>query len=227
MKVLFVDDDLDLLDVTTYALRREGFEVVGTTDGARALTMWEVEQPDVLILDVSLPRLNGLEVCKRVRQFSDTPILLLTGRTTEEDVLRGFECGADDYVTKPFSARQLAMRLRALWGRRKHRSDPEPFRRLCVGKLELDQETYEVWRAGKPLPLTPTEFRLLWILSANAGRVVPSSRLVDYAWGYGRGEPSLLKSHISHLRHKLQLPSAGVREITSVPQVGYRLTLST
>ena len=224
MKVLLVDDDIDLLDVTSYALRREGFNVIAATDGMHALQRWEADQPDLIVSDVAMPRLDGLELCRRVRQNSTTPVILLTGNNREDEVIRGFEVGADDYVTKPFSPKQLAMRIRAVHRRGSPTNQPEPVRQLSVGPITLDNETHEVKDNGSPVRLTPLEFKLLFILTSNMGRVVTSNRMVDYAWDYDGGDISLLKTHISHIRKKLGLPRPDLGDIEAVPRVGYRLT---
>ncbi|HLT20935.1 MAG TPA: response regulator transcription factor [Thermomicrobiales bacterium] len=224
MKVLLVDDDIDLLDVTSYALRREGFNVIVATDGMQAQQRWEVDHPDLIVSDIAMPRMNGLELCQRVRQASTTPVILLTAANSEEQIIKGFELGADDYVTKPFSPRQLAMRIRAVWRRGSMTSDVEPKRHLQVGDLTLDIETHEVIYRGREIELTPIEFKLMYILAANCGRVVTSNRLVDYAWGYDGGDISLLKTHVSHIRKKLDLPQDDIGNIVAVPRVGYRLT---
>lgn len=225
MKVLLVDDDIDLLDVTAYALRRDGFSVIVATDGLQAMHRWQEDRPDLLVCDVTMPGLNGFEVCHRIRQTSSTPVILLTALNGEEQIVKGFSLGADDYVTKPFSPRQLAMRIRAVWRRGAQASDPEPVRKVRVGGLVLDTESHEVFHRERQIPLTTIEFKLLYILAANAGRVVTSSRLVEYAWGYDGGDISALKTHISHIRTKLRLPQPDLAAITAVPRVGYRLFL--
>ena len=224
MKVLLVDDDTDLLDVTAYALRREGFNVVVATDGVQALRRWQCDKPDLIVLDVSMPQVSGFEVCRKIRQSSTTPIIMLTSFHDEEHVIQGFQLGVDDYVTKPFSPRQLAMRIRAVWRRSAGAGEPDPVREMHVGPLVLDTEAHEVRHGGRAVQLTPIEFRLLYILATNAGRVVSASRLVDYAWGYDGGDVSLLKTHFSHIRTKLGFPHSGLGEITAVPRVGYRFT---
>jgi DNA-binding response OmpR family regulator len=224
MKVLLVDDDIDLLDVTAYALRREGFNVIAASDGMHALQRWESDRPDLIVSDVSMPRLNGLELCRRIRQTSTTPVILLTGQNREEEIIRGFNTGADDYVTKPFSPKQLAMRIRAVHRRGATTTQFEPTHQLQLGELSLDNETHDVTYAGQPIRLTPLEFKLLYILAANSGRVVTASRLVDYVWDYDGGDVSLLKTHVSHVRKKLQLPRPDLGDIVAVPRVGYRLT---
>lgn len=224
VKVLLVDDDTDLLDVTAYAMRREGFNVIVATDGHQAVNRWQQDSPDLVILDVQMPGKTGIEVCKQIRQDSTTPVILLTGQNQEEHVVEGFRAGADDYVTKPFSPRQLAMRIRAVWRRSAPTGEPEAVRELRIGALTLDAESHDVSFHDEPIQLTPIEFKLLYILAANTGRVVSTSRMVDYAWGYDGGDVSLLKTHISHIRKKLSLPHADLGEIRAIPRVGYRFT---
>jgi DNA-binding response OmpR family regulator len=223
MKILLADDDAELLDVTAYALRREGFAVIGANDGAQALRRWQQDRPDIVVLDVTMPELDGFAVCHQIRAAGMTPVLLLTALNQEEQVIRGFEAGADDYVTKPFSPRQLAMRLHAIW-RRSANGEPEPARELRLGPLTLDAESHEVTLGEEPIHLTPIEFRLLFMLVANAGRVVSTGRLVEYGWGYDGGDISLLKTHVSHLRKKLGLPLDDLGGIRAISRVGYRLT---
>jgi DNA-binding response OmpR family regulator len=223
MKVLLVDDDLDLLDVTAYALRREGFDVLPATDGVQALQRWEVDRPDIVVLDVGLPRMNGFDVCRKIRAEATTPIILLTALHDDDHVVQGFRLGADDYVTKPFSPRQLAMRIHAVWRRGSRATTLEPARLLRVGNAVLDVEMHQVRQNGRVVRLTPIEFRLLHLLASNAGRVVSTERLVEYAWGYDRGDASLVKTHICHIRKKLRLPPDGPGSIRAVPGVGYRL----
>jgi DNA-binding response OmpR family regulator len=225
MKILLVDDDTDLLDVTAYALRREGFNLIMATDGAQAIRRWQNDEPDIIILDVGLPRLSGFEVCRQIRENSSTPIILLTALAQEEQILKGFRLGADDYVTKPFSPRQLAMRIRAVARRGANSlvATTEPARELRVGEISLDLESHEAHRKEKEARLTPIEFRLLYQLVSNAGRVVSATRLVEYAWGYDGGDVSLLKTHICHIRQKLGLPQSGPESITAVAGVGYRM----
>jgi len=223
MKVLVVDDDADLLDLTSYALRREGFTVIPASDGLQAVARWESEAPDLVVLDANMPKMNGYEVCRRIRQASATPVIMLTARGDEEDILQGLQLGADDYVTKPFSAKQLVARMRAVL--RRCETDPyrQPVSRLSVGDVTLDLESHEATKGGEAVQLTPLEFRILYMLAMNEGRVIPYARLVEYAWGYDGGDSSLLKTHISHLRSKLGLTGEGACGIRAVPSVGYSL----
>jgi DNA-binding response OmpR family regulator len=184
MKVLLVDDDADLLDVTAYALRRKGLNVILAGDGPHALRRWQADKPDVVLLDVGLPGMSGLEVCYQIRQETTTPVILLTALATEENVIEGFSMGADDYVTKPFSPQQLIMRIEAVHRRGARLGQREPARHLQIGDLWIDAESHEVRRGELvTVQLTPREFKILHLLVTHVGRVVSSSHLVDYAWG--------------------------------------------
>lgn len=223
MKILVVDDDADLLDLTGYALRREGFTVVQALDGEQALRRWETEEPDLVLLDANMPKMNGFEVCRTIRQASTTPVIMLTARDDEEDILQGLELGADDYVTKPFSAKQLIARIKAVI--RRCQGDPfrQPVSELRAGDLVLDLQSHEAKKGGAAVQLTPLEFRLLYMLAMNEGRVIPYDRLVEYAWGYDGGDSSLLKTHMSHIRSKLGIGGSGAGSIRAIPGVGYSL----
>jgi DNA-binding response OmpR family regulator len=222
VKILVIDDDADLLDLTTYALRREGFSVVSAIDGQQGLTRWRSERPDLVLLDITMPKMSGFEVCNRIRHESTTPIIMMTARDDEDDIVRGLQLGADDYVTKPFSAKQLTARMRALL----RRCQDDPYRQAVsvvrVGDLTLDLESHETTKSGRAVQLTPIEFRIMHLLAMNEGRVIPYSRLIDYAWNYDGGDSNLLKTHICHIRKKLSLPS-GPGGIRTVHGVGYTL----
>ncbi len=176
MKVLVVDDDVDLLDLMTYALRREGYDVSPPSTGSRPCSRWETEHPDIVLLDGNLPKIDGFEVCRRIRHESTTPVIMLTARDEEDDILRGLQIGADDYMTKPFSAKQLAARMKAVL--RRCQSDPyrEPASQVQVGDLVLDLQSHEVTKDGEPIQLTRLEFRILYMLALNEGRIIPYSR---------------------------------------------------
>jgi DNA-binding response OmpR family regulator len=221
MKILLVDDDTDLLDVTAYALRREGFNVIVATDGVQALRRWQSDEPDLVLLDVGMPRMSGLEVCRKIRQESSTPVIMLTAAGDEEHVVQGFRHGADDYVTKPFSPKLLALRIRAVMRRSSGQPVMETERTLTVGDFTLDLEAHRVSRNEGVVQLTPLEFRIFHMLAINEGRVVTFSRLVEYGWGYDGGEPAMLKTHISHLRKKLRLEPEKPGYIQVLHGVGY------
>jgi DNA-binding response OmpR family regulator len=223
VKILLVDDDTDLVDVTTYALRKHGYAVTTVTDGLKAVQRFRDEQPDLVVLDVGLPRLNGFEVCRKIREQSDTPVIMVTGRADDENVVQGFLVGADDYVVKPFSHRQLAARIRAVLNRAAGGRASEPTGVVSTSDLRLDPQSHEVTKDGLTVRLTPLEFRILHILAANAGRVVPYARLIEFAWGHEGGSPSHLKIRICSIRKKLGLPVTGEAGIKAIVGTGYTL----
>ena len=224
MRVLIVDRDQDLLDVMTYSFRREGYDVVTATDGLQALDLTRATRPEIVVLELDLPRLDGFEVCRRIRQESELPIIVASSRNEEPDVLRALRLGADDYVTKPFSLKQVAARMATVLRRYRSTSRERSARTVRAGDLELRLESYEVARGGgAPIALTPLEFRILYLLAMNEGQIIPYARLVDYAWGYEGGDSSLLKTHVCHIRQKLGLPLNGPGAIRSLATVGYGL----
>lgn len=222
VKVLLADDDPDTLDITAYALRREGFIVQVASDGREALRVWESGSPDIILLDVRMPKLNGFELLRTIRQQSSVPIIMVTARGDDDDVVRGLQLGADDYVTKPFSPRQLIARIRTVLRRQSDRRADSPAI-IQVGDLVLDVESHEVRRGEQSVRLTPLEFRIFYPLMLNVGRVVSSTRLVEQAWGFEGGDTNMLKTHISHIRKKLGLQRGQPGYIEGIPGVGYVL----
>jgi DNA-binding response OmpR family regulator len=222
VKILVVDDDLELAGLIGYALRQAGYLVVDAADGPSALTAFEREAPSLVILDVNLPRLSGLEVCRRIRAGgSSVPIMMLTVRNAEEDQVQALDLGADDYLTKPFSPRTLLARVRALL-RRGGVEKPAP---LAAGDLSLDLEVAAVTvMGGQPVRLTRLELRLLQILLANAGHTLPPERLLTHVWGSrGAGDRQLLKQLVHRLRQKIETDAAQPRYLVTVSGVGYVL----
>ena len=225
MKILLVDDDSYLLKVTAAALARDGFTVLTARDGHRALQRWQADQPDVVVLDVELPGLSGLDVCRQIRASGSTPVILLSARMDDEQVVEGFRVGADDYLGKPVRPRELALRIRAVARRGAEvqaRESQQEVRVASLG-LVLDLEAHEVRCGDRLIQLTPLQFRLLRQLATNAGRVVPTERLIEFAWGYDGGDTTALKSHLSQIRKKLHLPRKGPGSLSAVSGVGYRL----
>ncbi|HYV22069.1 MAG TPA: response regulator transcription factor [Candidatus Bathyarchaeia archaeon] len=223
IKLLLVEDDPDILDVTAYVLRRERFVVAEAGDGAQALRRFKADRPDLVILDLGLPSLDGFEVLRHIRDDSETPVLVVTGRRDAQDVLRAFNLGTDDFIPKPFEFRELIARIRAVLRRTKVATKEPAEPSMELDGLTLDPQTYEVgWRQAS-VRLTPTEFRILYLLATNAGKVVPASRIYTYVWGSQGGDANALRSHISHLRHKLALEVGGdvPGTVLSVPAVGY------
>ena len=221
MKILVVDDDLELSSLIGYALRQAGYLVVEAGDGVTALETFERESPALVILDVNLPRLSGLEVCRRIRSASRTPIMMLTVKNAEEDQVQALDLGADDYLTKPFSPRTLLARVRALL-RRAGEEKPMP---LAAGDFSLDLEQQAVTvNGGEPVRLTRLELRLLQILLANAGHTLPAERLLAHVWGSrGSGDRQLLKQLVHRLRQKIETDAAEPRYLMTVSGVGYTL----
>jgi DNA-binding response OmpR family regulator len=223
MRVLLVDDDVDMLDVSTYALRRHGFDVSAATDGPSALERWRTDRPDLVLLDVNMPRLGGVEVCRAIREQSSTPIIIMSAFNDEDRIVDAFENGADDFVAKPVSYRELAMRIRAITGRRTDAPVIEVSTVARTGDLMVDLSNCEVRKAGQPISLTRLEARALYFLASNAGRIMPSQRLIEAVWEYEGGDSFALKTHISHIRQKLGSIKGQPGYICSVPRIGYKL----
>ena len=222
MKILVVDDDLELLRLIAFALRQAGYLIVEAQDGPSALEAFDRERPDLAILDVNMPRLNGFDVLKRIRAGGSTsPVMMLTVRSAEEDQVRGLDLGADDYLAKPFSPRTLLARVRALL-RRAGVERPAP---LASGDLVLDLEKQSVRVGGKaPARLTNLEARLLQLLLANGGHTLPLDRLTSHVWGNrGLGDRQLLKQLVHRLRRKIEEDPASPRYLVTVSGVGYAL----
>ena len=222
MKALIVDDDLALVDVIDFTLRRAGFTTVFAHDGDTALSRWESESPDLIILDWNLPKLNGLEVCRRIRAQADTPIIILSVRSSEDDVVKGLEIGADDYIIKPFSPRQLVARAEALLRRAKvSYQSVEP---ISTGGLTLDASRSQVSvNDGPPIKLTKLESRLLEILMLNHGLVLSTDTLIDHIWGPAGGDRTMVKQLVYRIRKKIESDPSDPQFIETIGGVGYSL----
>lgn len=224
MKLLVVDDDPELLDALTvgFQLHWRDSRVIGAGDGEVGLRAFDAEDPDLVVLDVMLPRRNGFEVLRAIRQVSDVPVLMLTHRGEEADQVRGLALGADDYVIKPFAHRVLLARIQALLRRSGAAEPARALPDLAIGEIQMDFRLQQVYVRGEPAALTPIEYKLLYQLVRNAGRVLPSAVLISRVWGEGDGATrDHLKVYISRLRAKLARAGAG-RCIETAPGVGYR-----
>ena len=221
MKLLAVDDDPDLLALVAFALTNAGYSVVKAADTHEAIRVFDSELPNLVILDINLPSGSGFDVCKSIRGRSEVPILMLTARGEEEDLVRALELGADDYLTKPFSPRTLLARVKALL----RRAGIEAGDKVEAGRVSLDLEAHAISIAGgAPLRLTRLETRLLQILVAQAGHVVSAERLLAHVWGHrGSGDRQLLKQLVHRLRQKLERDPNGADLLHTEPGVGYRL----
>jgi len=221
MKALVADDDLALADVVSFTLRRAGFEVITAHDGQAALNRWQAEHPDIIILDLNMPKLSGLQVCQRVRAQDDTPIIILSVRGDEDDIVRGLQLGADDYIVKPFSPRQLVARAEAVMRRTNDRSQSMPGP-LKVGDLTLDPNRCEARTGARELiRLTKLECKLLESLMINRGQALTFDMLIEDVWGPDGGDRSMLKQLVYRLRRKIETDPSEPVYVATVPGIGY------
>jgi DNA-binding response OmpR family regulator len=224
MKILVADDDPDLLDLVAYALSQTGYLVVKAADGNAALTAFDAEAPDLVVLDINMPGQTGFEVCAAIRGRSTVPVMMLTARGEEQDLVRALDLGADDYLTKPFSPRTLLARVKALLRRAQLERSAGP---ATAGRVTLDADDSTVKvGSGQPIALTKLEFRLMQALLAQAGKAVHSDRLLILVWGHrGSGDRQLLKQLVHRLRHKIE-PDPGVPQLLQTAAVsGYKLVV--
>jgi len=220
-RVLVVDDDAKTVELVKLYLNRDGYRVLTAYDGVESLRLARESRPDLIVLDLMLPGMDGLEVCRTLRDESDVPIIMLTARTTDEDKLTGLGLGADDYVTKPFSPRELAARVRAVLRRLPGERGPAEIKR---GELALNFLKQEASVAGRPLNLTPVEFKLLGVLIKEPSRVFSRAELVEKALGYDyKGFDRTIDVHILNLRRKLEPDPRHPRYIKTVYGFGYKL----
>lgn len=223
-KLLLVDDDVKLLDMLEPFLRSEGFVTIRANDGLEALTLM-MKQPDLIVLDIMMPHLDGKEVCRRIRQISQVPIIMLTALDEETDKLESLDLGADDYIAKPFSMRELAARIRAVLRRTSGSlADTAPqAQQITAGGLVLDSLRHTVQLDGKPLELTPIEFTLLEVLMRHSGQVMNRLQLMEQSHGFAfDGYERTIDAHIRNLRRKIEQDTRKPTYILTVYGVGYR-----
>jgi two-component system response regulator RegX3 len=227
--VLVVEDEPSFAEALTIGLQREGFRVTVAGDGVNALERWRADSPDVVLLDVMLPRLSGVDVCREIRATSDVPIIMVTAKSTELDAVVGLEMGADDYVTKPYRLRELVARIRAVLRRSEARSaTPGASFVMEAGPLRIDDvvvdpERHEVTVRGTMVHLPLKEFELLVLLMQNAGRVLPRDVIIDRAWGPDyHGDTKTLDVHIKRIRHKIEADPKNPTRIVTIRGLGYK-----
>ena len=222
-KLLVVDDDRTLLRFLGEYLERERYEVITADRGSKALRVFFQEQPDLVILDVMMPGMDGWEVCARIREMADTPVIFLTAKTAETDKLRGFRLGVDDYITKPFSLPEIAARVAAVLARTDSTRLEET--RICrAGNLVIDLRKRDVQFDDEPIDLTPTEFRLLAALAKRSGEAVAKEELIEEVWGKDRrGGGNALRRYIAMLREKIENDAKQPTHLVTVRGYGYRL----
>jgi len=223
-RILIVDDEVKIAEVIRSYLEKSGYEVYDAQTCAQARGILKTAGADLMILDLMLPDMSGEAFCREVRRDSQIPILMLTAKVAEAEILQGLEIGADDYVTKPFSVRQLVARVQALLRRSRITQEPQTaVLSFCGGELEMEPEKYEVRRSGAPVSLTPNEFRLLLALAANPHRVFTREDLIRAAFGNDfDGYDRTVDSHIKNLRQKIETDPKTPRYILTVFGVGYR-----
>lgn len=225
MKILVVDDEQSIRELLEFNLKKNGYETLTAADGREALQ--KAEGTDLILLDLMLPEIDGIEVCRRLKtaaRTADIPIIMLTAKAEEVDRIIGLEMGADDYVAKPFSMRELMARIKAVL-RRSSSSDRNNSNVLVIGRLKIDFASYQVWLADASVPLTPKEFDLLKLLVTNQGRAFSRDELLERVWGYEYyGDTRTVDVHIRHLRSKLAADEALSDAIETVRGVGYLFT---
>ena len=226
--VLVVEDEASFVEALTIGLRREGFEVFVATDGAQALDMFDDVQPDIVLLDVMLPKISGIDVCRQLRKKTQIPIIMVTAKGAEIDTVVGLEVGADDYVTKPYRLRELVARMRAVLRRTELNGASAAAIVLTpgtvnVGTVTLDPEEHRVSVGGRELTLPLKEFELLHLLLANAGRVLPRETLIDRVWGNDYvGDTKTLDVHVKRLRGKIEDDPTVPTRIVTIRGLGYK-----
>ena len=220
-QVLLVEDEESFADVLSFMLRREGYDVRVAGDGEVALAEFDRDGADLVLLDLMLPKLSGTEVCREIRQRSNVPIIMLTAKDSEIDKVVGLEMGADDYITKPYSARELLARMKAVMRRREAPEQTES--NLCAGPVEIDLDRHVVLVRGEQVRLPLKEFDLLELLVRNAGRVLTRAQIMDRVWGPGySGDTKTLEVHVKRLRAKCEVDPGEPRHLLTVRGLGYR-----
>src|ERR1700680_4980880 len=221
---MVADDDRDMVDMLSYWLKGHGYDVVRAFDGEQAIKRWRETLPDLVILDVQMPKLDGFEVCRQMRSESNSMVLILTAFDREDDEIRGLEMGADDYLRKPFSPRQLLARIKAIMRRSSSSRGTSGSSSITVVQVTLEHMRHEVTRDGTKVRLTPTESRLLHLLITHTGQVLTTDMIIERVWGYDEsGDSGLVKTHIRHLRQKVEPHPNSPQSIMTEPGVGFSL----
>jgi two-component system OmpR family response regulator len=225
-KILVVEDDPNLLETLKYNLRKEGYEVANASDGEQAIEVARKEKPDLIVLDIMLPKISGFEVCRILRKEMTVPILMLTAKVDETDKIVGLEIGADDYMTKPFSMREFVARVRAVLRRTKIAAAPPAGEAalIKIGDLDMDIARHRASLSGATLELSPKEFDLLAFLAGNKGLVFSREQLLEKVWGYDfAGDTRTVDVHIRWLRQKIETDPAQPKYLITVRGTGYKL----
>ena len=220
--IIVADDDPQIREILRVYLEKDGHEVIEAEDGAQAILKVQSEQPALLLLDIMMPVLDGIEVCKQVRKISDVPVIMITAKDEDDDRILGLDVGADDYITKPFNPREVMARVKAVL-RRVVPAEGSKKERLIFEKLSIDLSEYKVEAFGNDVTLTAKEMELLWYLASRPGQVFTRNQLLENIWGYTYfGDTRTVDTHIKRLRHKLAVPEEAPWDIKTIWGVGYK-----
>ena len=221
--LLIADDNKDIVDILKIYAQKEGYETVCAYDGEQALKMQKEYNPVLILLDVMMPKINGYDVCRQIRQTSNVPIIMVTAKSEEADRILGLDIGADDYVVKPFSPREVMTRIKAVLRRVSDEANDERNKRIEVAGLTIDMNSYEAYVNGKPVVLTKKEIEILWLFATNPGKVYTRDHLLENIWGYEYfGDTRTVDTHIKRIRTKLNLDETVGFDIKTVWGVGYK-----
>jgi DNA-binding response OmpR family regulator len=221
-KVLLIDDDIDFLKLIGHVFKESGAQPITARDGLEGMGKLFTQKPDLIILDVMMPGVDGFQVCERIRQYSNTPLIMLTALDHDDHMLKGLESGADDFLTKPVNKEVLLARANAVIRRTEHNNGYQEVLSYNDGRLEIDVEKHRVMVDGHPVKLTPVEFRMLAYLTSNVGRVLPFAQILDNVWGSEyKGNDDYVHVYVSHLRSKIEQNPKKPRYIVSIHGVGY------
>ena len=221
--VLIADDEPQIREILSIYFKKEGFKVIEAADGAEALVQVQAGKPDIILLDIMMPVLDGLEVCKQVRKISDVPIIMLTAKVSDDDRILGLEIGADDYISKPFNTREVVARVKAVLRRTNASLNTQNKQVLEYPDLMINLSEYRVVAFGREITFTAKEMELLWCLASNPGIVFSRNQLLEKIWGYTYyGDTRTVDTHIKRVRHKLAIPPDSTWDIMTVWGVGYK-----
>ncbi|MDD6569800.1 response regulator transcription factor [Acidaminococcus timonensis] len=221
--VLIADDEPQIREILSIYFKKEGFKVIEAADGAEALVQVQAGKPDIILLDIMMPVLDGLEVCKQVRKISDIPIIMLTAKDSDDDRILGLEIGADDYISKPFNTREVVARVKAVLRRTNASLNTQNKQVLEYPDLMINLSEYRVVAFGREITFTAKEMELLWCLASNPGIVFSRNQLLEKIWGYTYyGDTRTVDTHIKRVRHKLAIPPDSAWDIMTVWGVGYK-----
>lgn len=221
--VLIADDERQIREILSIYFKKEGFKVIEAADGAEALVQVQAGKPDIILLDIMMPVLDGLEVCKQVRKISDIPIIMLTAKDSDDDRILGLEIGADDYISKPFNTREVVARVKAVLRRTNASMSGQNKQVLEYPNLMINLSEYRVVAFGREITFTAKEMELLWCLASNPGIVFSRNQLLEKIWGYTYyGDTRTVDTHIKRVRHKLDIPPDSTWDIMTVWGVGYK-----